>query len=265
MGYYTGQKITLKNAAAYVASDSKKSVGTKSGTFYIWSAATKCGRIRITNSKSNCGKTPAGKYVTCWINTTAISSGNSGSSSSKASTKAPTTQKTTTKKAASTAAKTTKKVNNNVVTTNIVEPSNVTPTKKVPGQIGYLGLVLFLVTPKQIMTLDKFRLLSSASYAEHGRHLKTPTVEFTGLNTQKISFEITLSSYLGTTPMSAHNKLANYMRKGIAVPFKLGKVSYGNYRWCITDLSFSGTTTDKAGNWTQAVETVSLVSVEKKG
>lgn len=252
MGYTKGQKVTLKKVASYPSSTGSAK-GTVTGTFYLWSAATAHGRIRIAKSKSNCGKSPESKYVVCWINTTAIKSGKNNSSKNGKD-KASKTKK--------------KKKTTGSVTTNIVEASNVTPTGTEPGQIGYLGKVLFIVKADQdgkIITLDNFSLACSANYAEHGRHLKTPTVEFTGVNAQKVQFDITLSQYLGTEPMESHNKLKGYMEKGVAVPLKLGSVKYGNYRWCITNLSFKGEATDKDGNWTQATESVTLISVEKKG
>lgn len=248
MGYTKGQKVTLSKAASYPSSTGSAK-GTVTGTYYLWSAATANGRIRIASSKSNCGKMPESKYVVCWINTTAI--------------KATATGSITGAKAASSATKA--KKTTGTVTTNIVEASNVTPTGKKPGQIGYLGKVLFIVKDSQILTMQGFSISCSASYTEHGRHLKTPTVEFTGVNAQKIQFEITLSQYLGTKPLDQHKKLKNYMEKGIAIPLKLGGTTYGNYRWCITALTFKGEATDKAGNWTQATESVTLISVEKKG
>ena len=62
-----GTKITLNNATLYASSTAK--TGTKkSGTFYLYDGQVVKGRMRITNSAANCGKTPAGSYVTGWIN-----------------------------------------------------------------------------------------------------------------------------------------------------------------------------------------------------
>lgn len=271
MGYTTGQKITIKNAPYYVASDSAKSLGTKSGTFYIWSGATKNGRIRITSKKSYAGRNPASKYVTCWIKTSSIggSSGSSGATKTTTTTANKTT--TVTKKTATTVKKPTtsatsasSKANTQIIT-NIVEASNVTPTTTKAGQIGFLGMVLFLVSDSTFQTLKDFEWELSASYQEHERHMKAPTLEFTGINSQKITFTLYLSSYLGAPPMTAFNTLKSYMESGTAIPFKLGKQLYGRYRWCVNKLSFSGENTDKAGNWTAATVRVSIISVEKKG
>lgn len=79
MAYSSGQQIKISGAALYVSSDAKKAAAYKSGTYYIWNGTVINGRIRITNTKSNCGRTPAGVYVTGWINTSSIQSSSGGS------------------------------------------------------------------------------------------------------------------------------------------------------------------------------------------
>ena len=65
--YAKGTKVILNNATLYASSTAK--TGTKkSGTFYLYDGQVVKGRMRITNSAANCGKTPAGSYVTGWIN-----------------------------------------------------------------------------------------------------------------------------------------------------------------------------------------------------
>lgn len=62
-----GQKITLSKAPLYTSATSKTNVSKngKSGTYYIWSATIKNGRVRITTKASYAGK--SGK-ITGWIN-----------------------------------------------------------------------------------------------------------------------------------------------------------------------------------------------------
>lgn len=60
----TGDKVILKNVALYASSTSTKVTTHKTGTYYIWSADVKNGKIRITNSKANVGKVAC---VTGWI------------------------------------------------------------------------------------------------------------------------------------------------------------------------------------------------------
>jgi hypothetical protein len=244
MAYTQGQKITLSNVALYVSSDAKKKSGTKTGTYYIWSAAVINNRIRITNTSANCGKTPAGKYVTGWIDTSSIPT--------TSSTKTTTTTTTTTKKTTT----------SDKVTVENVAASDVTPTTTVSGQIGYLGKVVFVVTEKQIKTIENFVWTNTATYVSHERHLGRPMVEFTGAQAGVITFNFTLSAFLGAAPMADYETLLNYQRNGTAIPLKIGKKAYGHYRWVITSLSYTGEYTDKNGNWIQGVVQVQLKEYE---
>jgi hypothetical protein len=63
-----GTKLTLKNVPLYASATNTKYSSKKSGTFYVYSDEVVNNRIRVTNLKSNVGKTPAGKYVSGWIN-----------------------------------------------------------------------------------------------------------------------------------------------------------------------------------------------------
>ena len=65
--YTKDTKITLNNVTLYSSSTAKN--GTKkSGTYYLYDGQVINGRMRITNSSANCGKTPTGSYVTGWVN-----------------------------------------------------------------------------------------------------------------------------------------------------------------------------------------------------
>ena len=69
--YAKGTKVTLNNVTLYSSSTAK--TGTKkSGTYYLYDGQVVNNRMRITNSASNCDKTPAGSYVTGWVNKTDI-------------------------------------------------------------------------------------------------------------------------------------------------------------------------------------------------
>lgn len=65
--YTSGDKVTLKNTPLYASATAKSASGKKSGTYYLYDGKVENGRLRITNSKSNCRKTPIGQYVTGWI------------------------------------------------------------------------------------------------------------------------------------------------------------------------------------------------------
>ena len=66
-----GTKVTLSNTTLY-SSATATSGSKKSGTYYIYSNEISNGRIRITNSASNVGRTPIGNYVNGWVKTSEI-------------------------------------------------------------------------------------------------------------------------------------------------------------------------------------------------
>lgn len=72
-----GAKVTLSKTKLYVSSTASTAAATKSGTYYLWDGAVKSGRVRITDTASNVGK--SGK-VTGWVNASDISISSSGGS-----------------------------------------------------------------------------------------------------------------------------------------------------------------------------------------
>jgi hypothetical protein len=83
-----GKKITLNNVKAYTSETAKTHYGTKTGTFYLWDAVVKSGRIRITNAESRVG---VQGQVTCWINVADIESTTSAPAPKPVTTVTPTT------------------------------------------------------------------------------------------------------------------------------------------------------------------------------
>ncbi len=61
----SGAKVTLNKTNIYVSSTTSSAAGTKTGTYYLWDGSVKSGRIRITNTSSNVGKSG---QVTGWVN-----------------------------------------------------------------------------------------------------------------------------------------------------------------------------------------------------
>jgi surface antigen/LysM repeat protein len=59
-----GKQVVLNNTPCYTSESAKTSYGKKSGTFYLWDAEVRNGRIRITNSSARVG---VSGQVTCWV------------------------------------------------------------------------------------------------------------------------------------------------------------------------------------------------------
>lgn len=65
--YTKGTEVKLSNVMLYVSATAK-SGRVISGTYYIYDNMVNKGRMRITNKKTNCGRSPVSQYVTGWVN-----------------------------------------------------------------------------------------------------------------------------------------------------------------------------------------------------
>jgi|GEM_PF-1413350 len=80
-----GSKIIIDSTALYTSSTAVSRSATVSGIYYIYDDTIINGRVRITNSSNNVGKTPISTFVTGWINISGIEE--SATSSNVAGTK----------------------------------------------------------------------------------------------------------------------------------------------------------------------------------
>ena len=124
--------------------------------------------------------------------------------------------------------------------------------------VGCLGDIPFIVSAETVRTVDNVAWSGSARYAVHQRHSTHALTEFTGLDPDKITFDITLSTELGVDPIAEVVKIWNYERSGTAVPLTIGTKGYGKYRWNITNHKMKMQYLDRAGNVTHAIVSVSL-------
>lgn len=124
--------------------------------------------------------------------------------------------------------------------------------------IGCLGDIAFTVSSSVVRTLDNFQWSGSARYAAHQRHLGRGLLEFTGMDPDKISFDMTLSTQLGASPVRELSKIAKYESKGRTLPLTIGSKAYGTYRWVITGHSVKAKTFDRRGNLSVVVVSVNL-------
>lgn len=258
MSLKKGQKVTIKNAALYVSSTAKKKAATKSGSYYIWSAATKNGRVRITNKKSYCGKNPAGTYVVGWISVSAVRSGTSTKDAVQAAIEKVSQKAAETIKGGSSSGSSGGSGNGNTT----VQKDPLIPSETA-GMIGYLGTMRFVIKAGTMMTVNDMQWSSNANISEHERHGRRGKTEFTGMQAEDMQITIWLSKYAGISPMEQYSKLREWQRTGTVLPLKIGKTSYGYYRWLIQSLKFAGERTDRNGEWASATVNITLKAYEK--
>lgn len=119
--------------------------------------------------------------------------------------------------------------------------------------IGYLGKsaddgILFIVSREVFRTPNNMTWGGSARYAVHERHATHALTEFTGLDPDNFSFDLTLTKELGVDPMEELVKLWNYERDAEAVGLVIGGHAYGKYRWSIQKHETKLEHTDTEGN-----------------
>ena len=125
-------------------------------------------------------------------------------------------------------------------------------------KIGALGDVAFKVSDngaKQILTDIKTK--KSVNYAEHQLHGKQTILEFTGINPGELSFKCELSAFFSVNPMTAHQKLEDYMLQAKVIPFVLGTSVLGT-KWVIESIEKDYTRTDNNGDVLSITENVTL-------
>lgn len=126
------------------------------------------------------------------------------------------------------------------------------------AMIGCLGDIVFQVSSETVLTLDNLVWSGSARYSTHQRHLTHALTEFTSLDPDAVSFEITLASSFGVVPLTEIVKIWGYERSGEAVPLTIGEKAYGKYRWTIQSHKTKAKYFDAAGNISHAVVSLSL-------
>lgn len=124
--------------------------------------------------------------------------------------------------------------------------------------VGCLGDIVFTVSDKTVRTLDNWKWSGAARYAVHQRHMVRPLTEFTGVDPDKITFEMTLLKELGVDPLEEVVRIRWYERNGTALPLTIGRHAYGFYRWNIVSDEMTAKYTDPQGDIMGAVVTVTL-------
>ena len=135
--------------------------------------------------------------------------------------------------------------------------------------VGYLGKsasegVIFEVSEKTVRTLRNWKWSGSVRYAVHNRYNYHALTEYTGMDPDKITFDVTLKAELGVKPLDDIVKIWTYEREGTALALTIGRKGYGKYRWNITGHSADIRHTDVAGDPTEATVSLTLQEYLRK-
>lgn len=124
--------------------------------------------------------------------------------------------------------------------------------------VGTLGSIVFLVTNRQILTPSQIQWSGSARWAVHQRHLQGALTEYTGVDPDRITFQIYLATSLGIDPMGMIHQIFQYEREGTPITLTIGEHGYGKYRWVVVSHEVTTEHTDKRGNLLSATVSVTL-------
>lgn len=124
--------------------------------------------------------------------------------------------------------------------------------------VGCLGDMVFQVSDKVIETIRNVEWSGSARYAVHERHGGNALTEFTGVDPDKMSFELILSRELGVDVGKEWVKLWTYERSGEALPLVIGEHHYGKYRWNLVSHKITAEAHDRDGTMTTVTVAVEL-------
>ncbi len=97
--------------------------------------------------------------------------------------------------------------------------------------IGYMGDVVFIVSPKYMVTPSSMERESSARWAEHDLILRKPVSQFGGPGLEKLSFNIVLDAGHGVNPAEQVKTLQRMRDSGAVFPLVIGGKPIGQNYW----------------------------------
>lgn len=127
--------------------------------------------------------------------------------------------------------------------------------------VGCLGDISFSVFDSHVETIKNMVQNVSARYTTHQRTGGPALTEFTGTDAP---FDIELAAYLGVNPAKERERLKECVLNGTTLPFVLGNVVYGSYRWVIKSAKFKTLHTNAFGTPTWITASVSLLEYQRE-
>lgn len=114
--------------------------------------------------------------------------------------------------------------------------------------IGSLGGIVFQVSPDAIQSIKKLEHSGSAKIQTHALHLHKGLPEFTGVEPEKVTLQVRVSTALGGDPAAEIAKIRSYMTQGAVLRLQLGRSGVGGGRWMISSFKVEYEDTDRNGN-----------------
>ena len=129
--------------------------------------------------------------------------------------------------------------------------------------IGYMGEssskgIVFQVSDETLLTLKNWKWSGSARYSVHNRHNYHALTEYTGMDPDKITFDLQLLREMGVEPLAEVRKIWKYEREGTALALVVGSNIFGKYRWNIISHEMTAKYSDRKGDIAGADVSVTL-------
>ena len=127
------------------------------------------------------------------------------------------------------------------------------------AQIGCLGDIIFISSSDKVETFSNAQWSGSARHAVHQRHNYHALTEFTGLDPDRMSLDISLTDELGVDVMAELVKIWTYERGPVTLPLVIGEKAYGKYRWVIEKHKITMKYFNRDGNLKSAAVSLNLL------
>jgi len=101
--------------------------------------------------------------------------------------------------------------------------------------IGSFGQVTFQASAAVVETFKSMKRTTTANYSQHKVHGKRAVLEFTSFDAEKMTFEMTISAFLGVNPKTEVEKLRKMLTDKKAYSLALGTDIYG--KWVLQSMS----------------------------
>lgn len=125
--------------------------------------------------------------------------------------------------------------------------------------IGNLGkLIVFSVSDKKILTLEKLNQTVSGRWANHNIIAKKPKSEFLGADLRSLTFTITLNAQHGVKPRKTMEAIEKAIETGRTEPLVIGGKNIGKNKWKIIKMSESWDTILSKGELLKATLSLTL-------
>lgn len=124
--------------------------------------------------------------------------------------------------------------------------------------LGSLGSVVFETSIDRIRTFDNLKRQGKARFATHELVDRKPSLQFTGLDLDTLSFDMRFDVSLGLNPLKELKSLREIRDKGEAVDFILNGQPIGENLWVIESIDENLDVIDNKGNILVATVSVQL-------